>query len=196
VLARAAREVDSAVRKPPTRPAVRTKFQVVALLMREERARVQADTDASASRRAKQLKDLDAVATLLARVAARDTSLLALLAEDARVSDAARSLKATMLRSAGMEAPEEPEPEEPPAPAPGAERQVVPQSVIARRLANPFLPPDFEAAAQRVVAKPRRLAGWELLEPLFRSFEVAGPAPRPACRCPSRARCRSPEAAS
>lgn len=180
VLARAAREVDSAVRKPPTRPAVRTKFQVVALLMREERARVQADTEASASRRAKQLKDLDAVATLLARIAARDTSLLALLAEDARVSDAARSLKATMLRSAGMEAPEEPEPEEPPAPAPGAERQVVPQSVIARRLANPFLPPDFEAAAQRVVAKPRRLAGWELLEPLFRSFEVAGPG-APAC---------------
>lgn len=180
VLARAAREVDSAVRRPPTRPAVRTKFQVVALLMREERARVQADTEVGASKRAKQLKDLDAVATLLARIAARDTSLLALLGDDARVSDAARTLKATMLRSAGLEAPEEPEPTPPPAPAPGAEKQVVPQSVISRRLANPFLAPDFEAAAQRVAAKPRRLAGWELLEPLFRSFEVAGPG-APAC---------------
>src|SRR5450759_1859276 len=41
-LAEVAREVDRAVQRPPTRPAVRTKFQVVALLVREERARVMA----------------------------------------------------------------------------------------------------------------------------------------------------------
>ena len=37
VLAGVAREVDRIVQRPPTRPAVRTKFQVVALLVREER---------------------------------------------------------------------------------------------------------------------------------------------------------------
>jgi SNF2 family DNA or RNA helicase len=54
--------------------------------------------------------------------------------------------------------------------APAAERQVVPQSVIARQLSNPFLAPDF---TQVVKTQPvtRRLANWELLEPLFRAFE-------------------------
>lgn len=181
MLAGVAREVDSAVQRPPTRPAMRTKFQVVALLVREERARVMADGGLTASRRAEQLKRLDGVATMLARTAARDTSLLALLAEDARLSDAARAFKATVMRAGGLEPPpEEPEPPAPVAPPPGAEKRVVPQSVISRQLANPFLAPDFEAAAERSAAKARRLAGWELLEPLFRSFEEADPG-APAC---------------
>ena len=180
VLAEAAREVDGAVRRPPTRQAVRTKFQVVALLMREERDRVRADGELAESRRTQQLKRLDGVGTLLARIAARDTSLLELLAEDARVSDAARDLKATMMRAGGLEPPEEPPPPAPAAPVPGAEKRVVPRSVISRQLANPFLAPDFEAAAERVAPRARRLAGWELLEPLFRSFEHAGPR-APAC---------------
>lgn len=180
VLAEVAREVDGAVRRPPTRPAVRTKFQVVALLMREERARTKADTTLTDSKRNQQLKRLDEVATLLARIAARDTSLLELLAEDAKVSDAARAYKATMMRAGGLEPPEEPPPAPPAAPAPGTEKRVVPRSVISRQLANPFLAPDFEAAAERVAPKVRRLAGWELLEPLFRSFEYAG-AGAPAC---------------
>lgn len=180
VLAEAAREVDGAVRRPPTRPAVRTKFQVVALLMREERARVRTDDALSASRRTQQIKRLDEVGTLLAKIAARDTSLLELLAEDARVSDAARALKATMMRAGGLEPPAEPPPAPPAAPPPGAEKRVVPRSVISRQLANPFLAPDFEAAAERLAPRARRLAGWELLEPLFRSFEHAGPG-APAC---------------
>jgi SNF2 family DNA or RNA helicase len=52
--------------------------------------------------------------------------------------------------------------------------------VISRQLANPFLAPDFAAAAERQAPRARRLAGWELLEPLFRSFEYAG-AGAPAC---------------
>ncbi len=159
---------------------MRTKFQVIALLVREERARVKADPALTESRRAEQLKRLDGVATILAKTAARDTSLLQLLAEDARVSDAARALKATMMRAGGLEPPEEPAPAPPATPAPGAEKQVVPQSVISRQLANPFLAPDFEAAAERTATRARRLAGWELLEPLFRSFEYAG-AGAPAC---------------
>ena len=63
---------------------------------------------------------------------------------------------------------------------PGAESPVVPRSVVSRQLANPFLAPDFEAAAERIATRARRLAGWELLEPLFRSFECAAPG-APAC---------------
>lgn len=180
VLAGAAHEVDHAVQRTPARPSVRTKFQVVALLVREERARVQADASLGEAKRTEQLKRLDGVATLLARTAARDTTLLRLLTDDARVSDSARTLKAQMMVAGGMEPPPEPEPVAPPAPPPGAEKQVVPRSVVARRMANPFLAPDFEAAAERVAARPRRLAGWELLEPLFASFENAAPG-APAC---------------
>lgn len=181
VLADVAREVENAVARPPMKPGTRTKFQVVALIVREERARVMGDATLTQGRRAEQLKRLDGVATQLARIAARDTSLLELLAEDARVSDAARAYKATVMRAGGLEPTEDPEPARPaPTPAPGAEKRVVPRSVLSRQLANPFLAPDFEAAAQRVAAKPRRLAGWELLEPLFRSFEQAGPG-APAC---------------
>ncbi|GCE75672.1 DEAD/DEAH box helicase [Cellulomonas biazotea] len=179
VLAAVARDVDDAVRRPPSTAAVRTKFQVVALLVREERARVMADTGLSAAKRTEELKRLDGVATLLARIAARDTSLLTLLAEDARVSDAARAYKATIMRKGGLEPPEEPEPAPPTTPPP-AKNQVVPRSVISRQMANPFLAPDYEAAAARASARAGRLAGWELLEPLFRSFEVAATG-APAC---------------
>ena len=43
MLARAVREVEAAAERGRVRPAGRTKFQVVALLVREERARVKAD---------------------------------------------------------------------------------------------------------------------------------------------------------
>lgn len=183
VLAQVAHEVDRAVQRPPTRPVLRTKFQVVALLVREERARVMGDAALTAVQREHELKRLDGVATMLARIAVRDTSLLALLAEDARVSDAARDYKATLMREGGVEAVEEPPPPAPVAAAATSapsENRVVPRSVLSRQLANPFLAPDFEAAAERMAARARRLAGWELLEPLFRSFEVAGPG-APAC---------------
>ncbi len=173
VLARAVREVENAVQRGSVMPSVRTKFQVVALLVRESRARVKADQTSSEAFRTEQLKRLDGIATILAKTAARDTSLLALLAEDADVSDAARRLKREMLTAAGVEAP--PEEVAPPetAAATATERRVVPQSVVSRQLANPFLPPDF-SAAQPPKPRPRRLASWELLGPLFRSFEVAG----------------------
>jgi hypothetical protein len=154
-------------------PAVRTTFQAVALLLRDERARVQGEAG-SDGRRAEQLKRLDGIAKILATTAVRDAGLLALLAEDAVVTDAARSVKRDMLKAAGVE----PVPEEVPAmvtPAARAapERRVVPQSVISRQLANPFLAPDFSAVPQRTPS-PRRLAGWELIGPLLGSFERAG----------------------
>ena len=61
----------------------------------------------------------------------------------------------------------------------GPPTRVVPQSVISRQLANPFLAPDFSAVPQRT-SRPRRLAGWELLGPLLTSFEQASGG-APAC---------------
>ena len=49
----------------------------------------------------------------------------------------------------------------------------MPQPVISRQLANPFLAPDFSAVPQST-PRPRRLAGWELLGPLLSSLERAG----------------------
>ena len=174
VLARAVREVEAGAQRGSLRPSGRTKFQVVALLVREERARVKADETIGDAQRTEQLKRLDGVATILAKTAARDTSLLALLAEDAVVSSAAVSLKRDMLLAAGLEpAPEEvTRTESVTAPA-TTERRVVPQSIVSRQLANPFLAPDYSSAGQRRTSSGR-LASWELLGPLFRSFEDGG----------------------
>jgi hypothetical protein len=160
-------------------PAVRTRFQVVALLLRDERARIRA-ADVSDAHRVEQLKRLDGIATILATTAVRDAGLMALLAEDAGVSDAARSLKLEMVRDLGIEpAPEDIAPAQT-ANAPAVpERQVVPQSVISRQLANPFLASDLSAVPQRT-SRPLRLASWELLGPLLSSFERAGGG-APAC---------------
>src|SRR5207344_3036913 len=120
----------------------RTKFQAVALLLRDERARVWAATG-SDSHRAEQLKRLDGVAAILATTAVQDAGLLELLAEGSGVSDAARSLKREMLRDLGIEPrPEEIASAETATASAGSERRVVPQSVISRQLANPFLVPD------------------------------------------------------
>jgi hypothetical protein len=173
VLARAVREVEAAVERRRVTPAVRTKFQVVALLVREEHARVRERQTSSQTHRAEQIKRLDGIATILAKTAVRDPALLALLAEDAVVSDAARLLRRDMLRAVGIEAaPEEIAPTEPAAASASTERRVVPQSVVSRQLANPFLAPDFSSARPGTVG-PRRLAGWELLNPLLSSFERA-----------------------
>ncbi|WP_372733559.1 DEAD/DEAH box helicase [Nocardioides sp.] len=173
VLARAVREVENGVARGDVRRSLRTKFQVVALLVREERARVKADESASESHKAEQLKRLDGVATILAKTAARDPSLLSLLAEDADISEAAKDLIREMLTAAGAEVPEEAEPEVvEDAAASVAAKRVVPLSVKQRQLANPFLAPDFSAAPARS-AEPRRLATWELIGPLLSSFERA-----------------------
>jgi len=52
VLARAAREVETAVQKGPLKPANRARFQVATLLLREERARVKADKTLTDAERA------------------------------------------------------------------------------------------------------------------------------------------------
>ena len=166
VLARTVREVEAAAQRGRVTPAVRTKFQAVALLLRDERARVRAAAG-SDSHRAEQLKRLDGVAAILATTAVQDAGLLALLAEDSEglsqassgagllaegsgVSDAARSLQREMLRDFGIEpAREEIAPAQTATASAGSGRRVLPQSVVSRQLANPFVAPDFSAVAQR-----------------------------------------------
>ncbi|WP_310964817.1 DEAD/DEAH box helicase [Nocardioides terrisoli] len=172
VLARAVREVEAAVERGRVERSTRTRYQVIALLVREERDRVKADPGLSEAHRTAELKRLDGIATILAKTAARDTSLLALLAEDAVVSDSARSLKREMLTAAGIDPPPEEVVVQEAQPT-STERKVVPQSVISRQLANPFLVPDF-SAARKPRTGPRMLATWELLGPLFRAFEYGG----------------------
>jgi hypothetical protein len=192
VLARAVREVETAVESRRVTPAVRTKFQVVALLVREEHARVQGSQAGSQTSRAERLKRLDGIATILAKTAVRDPRLLALLAEDAVVSDATRLLKREMSSAAGIEpAPEETAPPESVAASASTERRVVPQSVLSRQLANPFLAPDFSSARPSTVGS-RRLAGWELLNPLLRSFERADAGASACMALPAPARLRVP----
>ena len=173
VLARTVREVEAAVSRGRVLPSVRTKFQVTALLVREERARVLADRTIGEARRAEQVKRLEGIAVILAQTSVRAPSLLALLSEDAVVSEAARSLRRDMLREAGIEPPPEEPPPAEPEDVPSNQRRVVPQSVVARQLANPFLAPDFSSAP---AARTRHgyLSTWELLGPLFSSFERAG----------------------
>jgi SNF2 domain-containing protein/helicase-like protein len=174
-LARTVREVEAAAQRGPVTPAVRTKFQTAALLVRQEHARVRAEETGSEPRRAEQLKRLDGIATILAKTAVRDPALLALLAGDAVVPEAPRSLPRDSRGAVGAASEDAGQPE----PSAASERAVVPQSVVSRRLANPFLAPDFGSVRQHT-AGPRRLAGWELLGPLLSSFERAGGG-APAC---------------
>lgn len=181
VLARSVREVETALRNSRVTPATRTKFQAVALLLRQERARVRADDTVGDRQRTEKLKRLDGIAKALAMSAVREPTLLALLEEDAVVSDEARSLTRTVLRRAGIETAPEEDVQVPvvEAPAAPAKPRVVPQSVVSRQMANPFLAPDF-SAARPAAPRPTPLAGWELLGPLLRSFERAS-AGTPAC---------------
>ncbi|UYM07649.1 DEAD/DEAH box helicase [Solicola gregarius] len=180
VLTRAVRDVERGVQQGRVTPALRAKVQAIALLMRQARADIKSDQSMSNNRRAGQLERIEEVAANLARAAAREASLLELLAEDAVVSDEARVVKREMVRDAGLEAEFDDVASTEVVPSePATQRRVVPQSVVSRKLANPFLTPDFSAVGQSR-SGPRRLESWELLGPLFRSFESASDG-APAC---------------
>ncbi|MDP3966703.1 MAG: DEAD/DEAH box helicase [Nocardioides sp.] len=190
VLAKAAREIEVRAQRGDI---LRTTFQVVAGLVREERNRVKADASITEGRREAELKRLDGVAKILAQVAGAEPSLFDLLDPDAEMTDSARALKREMQVAAGMEPDPEVERPRDGAAAVRQERQVVPRSVVSAQLANPFLAPTPEAAEPRL-PRDRRLTGWELLTPLLTSFENAAPgavscmdlpAPDPGLRMPA-----------
>ena len=178
ILARKVREVEAKAQRGKLGPTNRVKFQVIAFLVREERARVKADADLADATRAELLKRLDGVATILAKTAARDTSLIQLLEVDQATSPVAKRMRRDWLLESGAELP----PDEliitdvapvaasvvPPA---MASRQVIPPQVESRREANPFLAPDLTARVATQTPR-RRLDGWELMGPLYKAFET------------------------
>ncbi len=178
ILARKVREVEAKAQRGKLGPTNRVKFQVIAFLVREERARVKADTSVTDAARVELLKRLDGVATILAKTAARDTSLIQLLEVDQATSPVARRMRRDWLLESGAELPPDeliitdtPAPAQQVVPAALAERQVVPASIEARQMANPFLAPDLTARAPRDTPR-RRLDGWELMGPLYKAFET------------------------
>ncbi|KXC06136.1 DEAD/DEAH box helicase [Microbacterium hominis] len=183
ILARKVREVEAKAQKGKLGPTNRVKFQVIAFLVREERARVKADDAIAGAARAELLKRLDGVATILAKTAARDTSLIQLLEVDQATSPVAKRMRRDWLLESGADLPEDELiitdvaqnaqswGQTPVVPAALAERQVIPPQIEARREANPFLAPDVALRAPASTAR-RRLDGWELMGPLYKAFET------------------------
>jgi len=178
ILARKVREVEAKAQRGKLGPTNRIKFQVIAFLVREERARVKADPELADAARAELLKRLDGVATILAKTAARDTSLIQLLEVDQATSPVAKRMRRDWLLEAGAElAPDELIiTDAAPAatsvlPAATSARQVVPPQVEARQMSNPFLAPDLSLHTPAQTPR-RRLDGWELMGPLYKAFET------------------------
>jgi hypothetical protein len=170
----AAAEVD---RRRVT-PATRATFQAVALLLREQRAEA-TTAPMSPAQRAGRQKRIEGLAASLARTAAREPTLFALLADGAQLLPGTAAAVRELRTKAGLAVePEEPAPPPPTEPV-REQRQVVPRSAVSRTLANPFLAPDFsEAPTPR--PRPRLLADWELIRPLLRAFEEST-ANAPSC---------------
>ena len=178
ILARKVREVEAKAQRGKLGPTNRVKFQVIAFLVREERARVRSDESVPAAARSELLKRLDGVATILAKTAARDTSLIQLLEVDQATTPVAKRMRRDWLLESGAELPEDEliitdvQPVQAPVvPAALQERQVTPPQIEARREANPFLAPDLALRAPASTVR-RRLDGWELMGPLYKAFET------------------------
>lgn len=178
ILARKVREVEAKAQRNKLGPTNRVKFQVIAFLVREERARVKADAELTDAARAELLKRLDGVATILAKTAARDTSLIQLLEADHATTPVAQRMRRDWLLESGAELPPEelvisdakPVVTPPMVPQIATERAVVPPQIESRIAANPFLAPDLSRVPAH--APRRRLDGWELMGPLYKAFET------------------------
>ncbi len=177
ILARKVREVEAKAQTgKKVGPTNRTKFQVIAFLVREERARIKSDAELSDKDRAEQIKRLDGVATILAKTAARDTSLISLLEVDQAASPVAQKMRRDWLLESGAEVDpedliittEKTTPDVALSPE-LAEKQVLPISVKARLRSTPFMAPVFTHDTGSVPVV--RLSNWELIQPLFKSFE-------------------------
>ncbi|CAM3264989.1 DEAD/DEAH box helicase [Occultella aeris] len=176
ILARRVREVEAKSANGKVGPTNRTKFQVIALLVRSERARIKADESLSGGTRTELMKRLDGVATILARTAAQDTSLLSLLEPNGTPSAATQRMRLDWLLESGAELSEEERQIKAPeqrreevVPEQLAAKQVVPVAVRARVRANPFLEPDLSRPADPEPVG--YLSGWDLIDPLYRAFE-------------------------
>ena len=170
VLAAAAADIDRAVSQRRVTSGTRASFQAVALLLREQR--VEARTAAmNETRRAAHMKRIEGLAVAVAHTAARDTTLFALLADDAPLLPGTTAAKRALRIKAGLGVETGPvvtrQPETTP---PEDQGQVIPQSALSRSLASIFLAPDYSTPSP-ARQRPRLLADWELIRPLLRAFE-------------------------
>ncbi len=172
VLANAVREVQGAIDRGQQLSSLqRSRLQAVALLVREERARIQGDSSVSEAQAIHLRKRLDGVATVLAQTVAREPSLFSLL--EAEGTDTTRRLQREMRLAAGLDSAPDDDVADPVAAASSpVERKAPPRSVVAAQLANPFLTPDFSREGSKLQG---RLAGWELIEPVLNAFEHPSP---------------------
>src|SRR4051794_16599457 len=146
VLAKAVHGVEVAVQRDRVTPTTRATFQAVALLVRELREQAKSEPMSEAQRNV-QMRRIEGIATVLARTAARNSSLLSLLTDEAALVGGTRLVMDELRVAAGMKPPETPIEAAPQTEQSAPARRVVPQSVISRQLANPFLAPDFSAPA-------------------------------------------------
>ena len=173
ILARRVREVEARAARGKIGPTNRARFQVIAMLVRDERTRILEATGISSNQRGEQLKRLDGIATILARTATRDTTLLNLLDPDLAPSRSAQEMRNEWLTAAGIELTDEQRhitDSRPTREISGslAQKQVTPASVKRYRKAVTFQTPVFDQAAE---ATAGLLTGWELLDPLYRAFD-------------------------
>ncbi len=82
ILARKVREVEAKAQRGKLGPTNRVKFQVIAFLVREERARVKTDAEVPDAARAELLKRLDGVATIADEAVATARDLFARVNSD------------------------------------------------------------------------------------------------------------------
>lgn len=176
LLARRVRDIEAKSQRAKLTASNRVKFQAIALLVREERQKIKS-AELSDSARAELLKRLDGVATILAKTAARDTSLIQILASTEAPSPQVQRMRRDWLIESGAElAADELIITDAAAattkaavvPESLASRQVVPEAVESRMQARPFQAPIFHYETPAV---RNRLDGWELMGPLYKAFE-------------------------
>ncbi len=98
------RAIENSAERGKVNPSNRVKYRVVAALVREERTRIKGDKALTDAERTKELTRLDGIATIMAKTASRDTSLIQLLTDTAPLTPAAQEAKRAMLLEAGAEA--------------------------------------------------------------------------------------------
>ena len=103
ILARTVRAIENSAERGKVNPSNRVKYRVVAALVREERTRIKGDKTLTDAERTKELTRLDGIATIMAKTASRDTSLIQLLTDTAPLTTAAQEAKRAMLLEAGAE---------------------------------------------------------------------------------------------
>lgn len=173
ILAKAVREVEASTHRGKVTPAVRSKFHAIALLVREVGKDLLGEGTARQDGQRSELhKRLEGIATILARAAGRDTSLIQLVDKAAVPSDATKLLRRKMLEQAGLRAAVEPQLQEQVVPQKLAAKQVVPAGIESRIACTPFLQPSSARSSE--FAPVMRLANWDLLGPLLKSFEQGG----------------------